>query len=131
MADPKFRVLVVDDLSTLRTIIKNLFHQLGYPNVKEAQDGLEALIKLRTEQFDFAIIDKDMPVMDGFTLIQEMRADKALASVPVLMVFTEATKENISLCTQVGANGYIVKPFTAEELNEKITKILERIKKGY
>ncbi len=130
MTDSRFRVLVVDNLSSARNIMINQLHEIGYPNTKQAEDGLQALIKLRIEQFDLVIADSEMPVMDGFTLVQEMRADKALASVPILIAFAEAKKENIIAGIQAGANGYIFKPFTAATLNEKITKILDHINRG-
>jgi two-component system chemotaxis response regulator CheY len=129
MADAQFRFLIVDNYPTMRRIMRNLLMQIGYPNVKEAEHGLAALIKLRTEQFDFLITDHQMPVMDGLTLLHEMRADKALASIPALMVLTGANKENIIASLQAGASGYIIKPFTAEVLNEKITKILDEVEK--
>lgn len=130
MADPKLRFLVVDDFSTMRRIVRNLLKELGYSNVDEAEDGAGALAKLRSEQFDFVISDWNMPVMDGLTMLQNIRADAALSKIPVLMVTAEAKKENIVAAAQAGANGYVVKPFTAATLDEKLTKIFEKMNAG-
>jgi two-component system chemotaxis response regulator CheY len=126
MADPKMRFLVVDDFST----IKNLLKELGYANVDEAEDGVQALAKLRSESFDFVVSDWNMPNMDGLTMLQNIRADPALAKLPVLMVTAEAKKENIIAAAQAGANGYVVKPFTAATLDEKLNKIFEKLEKA-
>jgi len=130
MADPKTRFLVVDDFSTMRRIVRNLLKELGYSNVDEAEDGAMALSKLRSDQFDFVITDWNMPVMDGLTMLQNIRADAALAKLPVLMVTAEAKKENIIAAAQAGANGYVVKPFTAATLDEKLAKIFEKMEAG-
>jgi two-component system chemotaxis response regulator CheY len=130
MADPKTRFLVVDDFSTMRRIVRNLLKELGYSNVDEAEDGAGALAKLRSEPFDFVISDWNMPVMDGLTMLQNIRADAALSKIPVLMVTAEAKKENIVAAAQAGANGYVVKPFTAATLDEKLTKIFEKMNAG-
>ena len=122
--------MVVDDFSTMRRIVRNLLKELGYANVDEAEDGAMALSKLRSEQFDFVITDWNMPVMDGLTMLQNIRADAALSKLPVLMVTAEAKKENIIAAAQAGANGYVVKPFTAATLDEKLTKIFEKIASG-
>lgn len=127
MADPKTRFLVVDDFSTMRRIVRNLLKELGYSNVDEAEDGAMALSKLRSEQFDFVITDWNMPVMDGLTMLQNIRADATLSKLPVLMVTAEAKKENIIAAAQAGANGYVVKPFTAATLDEKLSKIFEKL----
>ena len=129
MADPKTKFLVVDDFSTMRRIVRNLLKELCYTNVDEAEDGSMALAKLRGEQFDFVISDWNMPVMDGLTMLQNIRADPALAKLPVLMVTAEAKKENIIAAAQAGANGYVVKPFTAATLDEKLAKIFEKLDK--
>ena len=129
MADPKMKFLVVDDFSTMRRIVRNLLKELGYANVDEAEDGVMALAKLRAEQFDFVVSDWNMPNMDGLTMLQNIRADPALAKLPVLMVTAEAKKENIIAAAQAGANGYVVKPFTAATLEEKLNKIFEKIQK--
>lgn len=129
MAGPNTKFLVVDDFSTMRRIVRNLLKELGYTNVDEAEDGSMALSKLRSEQFDFVISDWNMPVMDGLTMLQNIRADAALAKLPVLMVTAEAKKENIIAAAQAGANGYVVKPFTAATLDEKLAKIFEKLEK--
>jgi two-component system chemotaxis response regulator CheY len=130
MADPKMKFLVVDDFSTMRRIVRNLLKELGYTNVDEAEDGAMALTKLRSESFDFVISDWNMPVMDGLTMLQTIRADAALSKLPVLMVTAEAKKENIVAAAQAGANGYVVKPFTAATLDEKLQKIFEKMAGG-
>ena len=130
MADPKLRFLVVDDFSTMRRIVKNLLKELGYANVDEAEDGVQALAKLRSEPFDFVVSDWNMPNMDGLTMLQNIRADASLAKLPVLMVTAEAKKENIIAAAQAGANGYVVKPFTAATLDEKLNKIFEKMEKA-
>ena len=129
MADPKMKFLVVDDFSTMRRIVRNLLKELGYSNVDEAEDGAMALSKLRNEQFDFVISDWNMPVMNGLDMLKSIRADAALSKLPVLMVTAEAKKENIIAAAQAGANGYVVKPFTAATLDEKLAKIFEKLEK--
>lgn len=124
------KFLVVDDFSTMRRIIRNLLKELGYNNVDEAEDGSIGLAKLKRESFDFVVSDWNMPVMDGLQLLQAVRADANLSHLPVLMVTAEAKKENILAAAQAGASGYIVKPFTAATLDEKITKILEKLNKA-
>ena len=126
MADPKTRFLVVDDFSTMRRIVRNLLKELGYANVDEAEDGAMALSKLRNESFDFVISDWNMPVMDGLDMLKTMRADAALAKLPVLMVTAEAKKENIIAAAQAGANGYVVKPFTIGDLMPAIEIAISR-----
>jgi len=130
MASPNTKFLVVDDFSTMRRIVRNLLKELGYSNVDEAEDGVMALNKLRGGDFEFVISDWNMPNMDGLTMLQTIRADPALASLPVLMVTAEAKKENIIAAAQAGANGYVVKPFTAATLDEKLTKIFEKLGKA-
>ena len=120
--DLKF--LVVDDFSTMRRIIKNLLHDLGYSNVTEADDGKTALPMLQAGNFDFLITDWNMPGMPGLDLIKAVRADARLAKMPVLMLTAEAKREQISEAAQAGVNGYVIKPFTAETLKEKLDKIL-------
>ncbi len=127
MAGPNTKFLVVDDFSTMRRIVRNLLKELGYTNVDEAEDGSMALAKLRAEKFDFVVSDWNMPVMDGLTMLQNIRADPNLAKLPVLMVTAEAKKENIIAAAQAGANGYVVKPFTAATLDEKLGKIFEKL----
>ena len=120
--DLKF--LVVDDFSTMRRIIKNLLNDLGYPNVEEADDGKTALPMLQTGAFDFLITDWNMPGMPGLDLIKAVRGDAKLAKMPVLMLTAEAKREQIIEAAQAGVNGYVIKPFTAETLKEKLDKIL-------
>lgn len=127
MADPNTKFLVVDDFSTMRRIVRNLLKELGYSNVEEAEDGVEGLSKLKGGGFDFVVSDWNMPNMDGLTMLQNIRKDGALASIPVLMVTAEAKKENIIAAAQAGANGYVVKPFTAATLDEKLSKIFEKL----
>lgn len=121
------KILVVDDFSTMRRIIKNLLRDLGFNNTQEADDGLTALPKLQSGDFDFLVTDWNMPGMQGIDLLKAVRADPKLAKLPVLMVTAEAKKEQIVEAAQAGVNGYIVKPFTAATLKEKIDKIFERI----
>ena len=120
--DLKF--LVVDDFSTMRRIIKNLLNDLGYPNVTEADDGKTALPMLQAGGFDFLISDWNMPGMSGLDLIKAVRSDAKLAKLPVLMLTAEAKREQIIEAAQAGVNGYVIKPFTAETLKEKLDKIL-------
>lgn len=129
MPGPNTKFLVVDDFSTMRRIVRNLLKELGYTNVDEAEDGQMALAKLRSEHFDFVISDWNMPIMDGLTMLQQIRADAALNKLPVLMVTAEAKKENIIAAAQAGASGYVVKPFTAATLDEKLSKIFEKMDK--
>ena len=118
------KILIVDDFSTMRRIIKNLLHDLGYKNVSEADDGTTALPMLKTGKFDFLITDWNMPGMPGLDLLKNVRADAALAKMPVLMLTAEAKREQIVEAAQAGVNGYVIKPFTAATLKEKIDKIL-------
>lgn len=117
-------ILVVDDFSTMRRIIKNLLHDLGYQNVSEADDGNTALPMLRSGKFDFLITDWNMPGMPGLELLKIVRADAELSKLPVLMLTAEAKREQIIEAAQAGVNGYVIKPFTAVTLKEKIDKIL-------
>jgi two-component system chemotaxis response regulator CheY len=129
MANPNTKFLVVDDFSTMRRIVRNLLKELGYTNVDEAEDGVIALSKLKGGDFEFVVSDWNMPNMDGLTLLQQIRTTPELSSLPVLMVTAEAKKENIIAAAQAGANGYIVKPFTAVTLEEKLAKIFEKLEK--
>lgn len=117
-------ILVVDDFSTMRRIVKNLLHELGYANVQEADDGNTALPMLKTGKFDFLITDWNMPGMPGLDLLKTVRADAALGKMPVLMVTAEAKREQIIEAAQAGVSGYVIKPFTGATLKEKIDKIL-------
>ena len=127
MPDKNLKFLVVDDFSTMRRIVRNLLKELGYPNVEEAEDGAIALQMLKKGNFEFVVSDWNMPNMDGLTLLQSIRADAALKHLPVLMVTAEAKKENIIAAAQAGASGYVVKPFTAATLDEKLTKIFQNL----
>ncbi len=120
------KFLVVDDFSTMRRIIRNLLKELGFTNVDEAEDGVAGLAKLRGGDFDFVISDWNMPNMTGIELLRAIRADATLKHLPVLMVTAEAKKENIIEAAQAGASGYVVKPFTAATLDEKLGKILQK-----
>jgi two-component system, chemotaxis family, chemotaxis protein CheY len=125
MPDPKMKFLVVDDFSTMRRIVRNLLKELGFTNVDEAEDGNAGLQKLRSESFDFVVSDWNMPNMTGIDMLRAIRADAALKHLPVLMVTAEAKKENIIEAAQAGASGYVVKPFTAATLGEKLNKIFK------
>ena len=125
--DKDMKILIVDDFSTMRRIIKNLLRDLGFNNTTEADDGATAWPMLRTGGFDFLVTDWNMPQMDGLTLLKSVRADEHLSALPVLLVTAEAKKEQIVEAAQSGVNGYIVKPFTANTLKEKIDKVFERI----
>jgi len=124
------KFLVVDDFSTMRRIVRNLLKELGFTNVDEAEDGVVALQKLRSGTFDFIVSDWNMPNMTGIELLRTVRADAALKHLPVLMVTAEAKKENIVEAAQAGASGYIVKPFTAATLDEKLNKIFQNMQKA-
>lgn len=121
------KILIVDDFSTMRRIIKNLLRDLGFNNTLEADDGQTALPMLQSGDFDFLVTDWNMPGMQGIDLLKAVRADSNLGSLPVLMVTAESKREQIVEAAQAGVNGYIVKPFTAQTLKEKIDKIWERI----
>lgn len=129
MADPNMKFLVVDDFSTMRRIVRNLLKELGFTNVEEAEDGVDALNKLRGGNFDFVVSDWNMPNMTGIDLLRAIRADDKLKRLPVLMVTAEAKKENIIAAAQAGASGYVVKPFTAATLDEKLKKIFQTMQK--
>lgn len=124
------KILVVDDFSTMRRIVGALLRELGYKNIREAEDGIEALRKLRAEPFDFVMSDWNMPNMTGIELLREIRKDQTLCQIPVLMITAEAKRENIVEAAQAGASGYVVKPFTAAVLEEKIHKITERARRA-
>jgi two-component system, chemotaxis family, chemotaxis protein CheY len=130
MSNTNLKFLVVDDFSTMRRIVRNLLKELGFTNVDEAEDGVNALQKLRGESFDFVISDWNMPNMTGIELLRQVRADAALRHLPVLMITAEAKKENIIEAAQAGASGYIVKPFTAATLDEKLNKIFQTMQKA-
>jgi two-component system chemotaxis response regulator CheY len=121
------KILIVDDFSTMRRIIKNLLRDLGYNNTQEADDGSTALPMLQKGDFDFVVTDWNMPGMQGIDLLKAIRADDSLKHLPVLMVTAEAKREQIIAAAQAGVNGYVVKPFTAATLKEKLDKIFERL----
>jgi two-component system chemotaxis response regulator CheY len=125
-ADPNMKILVVDDMSTMRRIVKNILKQLGFSNMDEAENGQEALTKLRGDTFGFVVSDWNMPVMPGIEMLRAIRADEKLKHIPVLMVTAEAQKENLIEAIQAGVNNYVVKPFTAETMQEKINKIFNK-----
>jgi two-component system chemotaxis response regulator CheY len=123
--DLKF--LIVDDFSTMRRIVRNLLKEIGYNNADEAEDGQIALNKLRNGAFNFVVSDINMPNMNGFELLREIRADDGMKKMPVLLVTAEAKKEDIVLAAQLGANGYIVKPFTKATLEDKLLKVIQKM----
>ena len=123
------RVLVVDDFATMRRIVKNILKQLGFENVEEAEDGAQAYSKLKDGGFGFVISDWNMPNMDGIELLRKVRSDPALKDMPFLMVTAEAEKEKVIEAIKAGVSNYIVKPFTAEVLKEKMDKIFEKLEK--
>jgi two-component system chemotaxis response regulator CheY len=124
----KIKILVVDDFATMRKVIRNLLKQAGYENVSEAEDGVAALKILKSAKIDFVISDWNMPNMTGIELLRAVRSDSELSTLPFLMVTAESLKENVVEAVKSGVSNYIVKPFTAEVLGEKIDKIMENIK---
>ena len=125
--DKNMKILVVDDFATMRKIVKNLLKQVGYKNIVEAEDGVTALRVLKSQKVDFVISDWNMPNMNGLEFLKSVRADDELSGLPFLMVTAEALKENVVLAVRAGVSSYVVKPFTAEILNEMFEKILERM----
>jgi two-component system chemotaxis response regulator CheY len=121
------KILIVDDFSTMRRIVKNLLHDLGYTNTTEADDGKTAWPMLQAGDFDFVVTDWNMPGMTGIDLLRNIRADARLAKIPVLMVTAEAQRDQIIEAAKAGVNGYIIKPFTAITLKEKLDKIFQRV----
>ena len=128
--DKNIRILIVDDFSTMRRIVKNLLNDLGLTNTAEADDGSTALVELRKAPFDLVVTDWNMPGMPGIDLLKAIRADSTLSKIPVLMVTAEAKREQIIEAAQAGVNGYIIKPFTAATLEDKLAKIFERLEKA-
>ena len=128
--DKGIRILIVDDFSTMRRIVKNLLNDLGFTNIAEADDGTTALVELQKAKFDLVVTDWNMPGMPGIDLLKAIRADESLAKIPVLMVTAEAKREQIIEAAQAGVNGYIIKPFTAATLEDKLVKIFERMEKA-
>jgi two-component system, chemotaxis family, chemotaxis protein CheY len=125
--DRKMKILVVDDFSTMRRIVKNLLKQIGFENIEEAEDGQHAFSKLKNEKFDFVVSDWNMPNMTGIELLISVRSDPALKDLPFLMVTAEAEKEKVVAAIKAGVNNYVIKPFTAEILKEKMDKIFEKL----
>ncbi len=123
MPPADIKILVVDDMSTMRRIVKSILNQLGFTNIEEAENGKQALAKLKAEKFDFVVTDWNMPEMDGLELVKAIRSDDELKNIPVLMVTAEGKKESVIEALKAGVNNYIVKPFTPEVLKEKIEKI--------
>jgi two-component system chemotaxis response regulator CheY len=125
--DGNMKILIVDDFSTMRRIVKNLLNDLGYSNTTEADDGKTAWPLLQAGEFDFVVTDWNMPEMTGIDLLKNIRGDARLAKLPVLMVTAEAQRDQIIEAAKAGVNGYIIKPFTAVTLKEKIDKIFQRV----
>ena len=125
--DKNMKILIVDDFSTMRRIIKNLLRDLGYNNTHEADDGNTALPMLKNGDYQFVVTDWNMPGMQGLDLLKAIRLDDKLKHLPVLMVTAEARKEDIVAAAQGGAAGYIVKPFTKATLEDKVTFIIKKM----
>ena len=123
----ELKILIVDDFPTMRRIVRNLLKEIGHQNADEAEDGAAALAKLRSGDFNFVVSDLNMPNMNGFEMLRQIRADEKLKTLPVLLVTAEAKKEDIVTAAQIGASGYIVKPFTKATLEEKLGKILQKL----
>ncbi|RLA95294.1 MAG: response regulator [Deltaproteobacteria bacterium] len=123
MGGEAMKILIVDDFATMRKILKNILKELGYTDLLEAEDGQAALEILRREKVDLVISDWNMPNMDGLSLLKAIRSDEALKDTPVLMVTAEAQKQNVLEAVKAGVNNYVVKPFTPEVIQEKISKI--------
>ncbi|PKN20806.1 MAG: response regulator [Deltaproteobacteria bacterium HGW-Deltaproteobacteria-6] len=129
MNEKNIKVLIVDDFATMRKVVRNLLKQVGYEDIVEAEDGVMALKALKSQKIDVIVSDWNMPNMTGLELLKAVRADEELAKTPFLMVTAEALQDNVVAAVKAGVNNYIVKPFTAEVLNEKIKKIMESINK--
>jgi two-component system chemotaxis response regulator CheY len=127
--DKNMRILVVDDFSTMRRIIKNILKQLGYDKIEEAEDGEQGFTKLKNGEFDFLITDWNMPNVTGLELLKRVRADAKLKTLPVLLVTAEAEKEQVIEAVKAGVNNYVIKPFTADVLKEKLDKIFDKLRK--
>ncbi len=128
MSNPSdLKFLVVDDFSTMRRIVRGLLKEMGCNNVEEAEDGAVALQMMKTNRYDFVVSDINMPNMTGFDLLKAVKAEPSLKHIPVLMVTAEARKEDILMAAQSGAAGYVVKPFTKATLEEKVTKIMQKL----
>ena len=123
MVNPDMEVLVVDDASAMRRIVRGLLKELGFKHIREAENGQLALEELKRKKADFVVSDWNMPVMTGIDLLRAIRADERLKSIPVLMVTAEAKQDNIMAAVQAGVSNYIVKPFNAQTLQEKLNKL--------
>ena len=124
-ADPSMKILIVDDMVTMRRIVKNVLKQLGFSNIDEAENGQDGLQKLKSSKYDFVVSDWNMPVMTGIDMLRAIRADEQLKTIPVLMVTAEAQQKNLVEAVQAGVSNYIGKPFTAETMQEKLAKIFK------
>ena len=124
-ADPSMKILIVDEMVTMRRIVKNVLKQLGFSNIDEAENGQDGLQKLKSSKYDFVVSDWNMPVMTGIDMLRAIRADEQLKAIPVLMVTAEAQQKNLVEAVQAGVSNYIVKPFTAETMQEKLAKIFK------
>ncbi len=129
MFDNRIKVLVVDDFSTMRRIVKNILKQLGFEDIEEAEDGAHAYSKLKNGGFGLLVSDWNMPNMDGLELLKKVRTDPDLKGLPVMMVTAEAEKEKVIEAIKAGVDNYIVKPFTAEVMREKLERIFEKYNK--
>jgi len=129
MNEKNVKVLIVDDFATMRKVVRNLLKQVGYEDIVEAEDGVMALKTLKSQKIDVIVSDWNMPNMTGLELLKAVRADADLAKTPFLMVTAEALQDNVVAAVKAGVSNYIVKPFTAEVLNEKIKKIMDGIDK--
>ena len=127
MDNKTIKILVVDDFATMRKVVRNLLKQIGYENIIEAEDGVSALKVLKSQKIDFIVSDWNMPNMTGLELLKAVRADSELNAPPFLMITAEALQDNVVAAVRAGVSNYIVKPFTAETLNGKIQKIMEKI----
>ena len=123
--DLNMRVLIVDDFATMRRILKNILKQIGFTNISEADDGKSALMELKKEKYNLILCDWNMPEMSGLELLKKMRSDDGLKDIPFVMVTAEAQKDNIIEAVKSGESSYIVKPFTAETIGEKLKKIFD------
>lgn len=130
MFGPSTKILIVDDFGTMRKILRNVLQQLGFNNIEEAENGVQALEKLRAGSFDLVITDWNMPEMDGLELLKNIRADANLKGLAVMMVTAEAEKDKVIEAIKAGVNNYIVKPFTAETMKQKLDQIAERMRGG-
>ncbi len=125
--DKNMRILVVDDFSTMRRIVRGILRQLGFENIVEAENGAEAFKTVQDGGIDFVVSDWNMPVMNGLDLLKNIRAEESIKNTPLLMVTAEALKENVVMAISAGANNYVVKPFTPDVLEEKMTAIFKNL----